>query len=106
MGHYRLAAHDHFADALGVLIARADFHSANGSADGVGTEWLLIIQRDRGARFRASVAVVNRNPQIVKERDGRGFGERAAHQQRAKAAAEGLMNVLEKRAAESEGGAA
>ena len=44
--------------------------------------------------------VVNRDPQVVEEPNGRGLRECASHQQRAKAATKSLVNVLEKRAAE------
>ena len=60
----------------------ANFHPAHGFADGVGPEGLEIVQRDRGARFRATVAVVNRNADVVEKLNRGRFGKRAADEQR------------------------
>ena len=59
-----------------------------------GRKGLQVVQGDRGARFRAAVAVVDRNAEIVEKLDGGGFGERSADEQCAKAATESLMNIF------------
>ena len=66
-----------------------------GLPDGVRPERPQIIQRDRRARFRAAVAVVNGNAEVVKKFNRRGLGERAADEQRLQIAAKGLVNILQ-----------
>ena len=81
-------------------LTNANFHSAHGAAHRFGAKRLQIVQGDRGARFRAAVAVVDRNAEIVEKLDRGGLGERAADEQRAQTAAESLVNILQQHAAE------
>ena len=72
----------------------------NGLADGVSAKWFQIIDGDYGACFGAAVTIAYRNSQIVEELQRFGFGEGAAYKQGAQLAAEGLVNLPQKRAAD------
>ena len=102
--HNGLAAHRHFADAVGVGRDDAHFHPRQRLADGVGPEGVEVVEGDGGAGFGEAVAVGDRDAEVVEKLQGGRLGEGAAHKQRPQLAPESLMHAAQQQAAERKPG--
>src|SRR5207245_6770744 len=96
-----LAADRDFANAVASGIHYAHFHPWQRFANSIRAKRLQIVDRDRRARFRKSVAVGHGDPEIVEKLKSLRFGERAAHNDGTEFPAKCLMNLFEEATADA-----